>query len=85
MKVSRRGNNLAVRLPAAVVEALNLKAGDEIDIRVTGEKEFVVERKATREELIARIRTMGMALPPDYKFNREELNSRGMTIQYNPS
>jgi antitoxin MazE len=30
MQVSKWGNSLAVRLPAAVVEALNLKEGDQI-------------------------------------------------------
>ncbi len=30
MQVAKWGNSLAVRLPAAVVEALGLKEGDEI-------------------------------------------------------
>lgn len=36
MQVGRWGNRLAVRLPAAVVEALGLKEGDEIEIEVAG-------------------------------------------------
>jgi antitoxin component of MazEF toxin-antitoxin module len=36
MRVAKWGNSLAVRLPAAVVEALRLKEGDEIEIRVAG-------------------------------------------------
>ena len=76
MQVSKWGNSLAIRLPAAAVETLNLKAGDEINITVAGEKEFVVERKPTREEMIARIMKMGMELPPGFKFNREEANAR---------
>ncbi len=32
MQVSKWGNSLAVRLPAVVVEALDLKEGDEIEI-----------------------------------------------------
>jgi antitoxin MazE len=55
-----------------VVEALNLKAGDEINIRVAGDDDFVVERERTREELIARIRKMGRPLPPGFKFSRLE-------------
>ena len=50
---------MAIRLPAAVVEALNLKVGDEINIHVAGDKDFVVEREMTREEAIASIRRMG--------------------------
>lgn len=34
MRVARWGNSLAVRLPAAVVEALKLKEGDEIEIHI---------------------------------------------------
>jgi antitoxin MazE len=76
MQVSKWGNSLAIRLPAAVVEALNLKAGDEINIRVAGAGDFVVEREPTREELIASIRKMGTRLPPGFKFSREEANAR---------
>ena len=34
MQIAKWGNSLAVRLPAAVVEALELKEGDEIEIFV---------------------------------------------------
>ncbi|TIX53549.1 MAG: AbrB/MazE/SpoVT family DNA-binding domain-containing protein, partial [Mesorhizobium sp.] len=34
MQVAKWGNSLAVRLPAVVVEALELKEGDEIEIHV---------------------------------------------------
>src|SRR5258708_30048776 len=36
MQVSKWGNSLAVRLPAVVVEALDLKEGDEIEISIAG-------------------------------------------------
>ncbi len=38
MQVSKWGNSLAIRLPAAVVKALELKEGDDIEVRVAGEK-----------------------------------------------
>ena len=38
MQVSKWGNSLAVRLPRAVVEALKLKEGDEIEIVVGRER-----------------------------------------------
>jgi antitoxin MazE len=76
MQVSKWGNSLAIRLPAAVVEALNLKAGDEINIRVAGASDFVVEREMTREEAIAKLRASGIQLPPGFKFDREEANAR---------
>ena len=36
MQVAKWGNSLAVRLPAAVVEALELEEGDQIEILVAG-------------------------------------------------
>ena len=41
MQVSKWGNSLAIRLPAAVVEGLHLKPGDEINIRVAGDREVI--------------------------------------------
>ena len=34
MRVAKWGNSLAIRLPAAVVEALELKEGDEVDVQI---------------------------------------------------
>jgi antitoxin MazE len=45
MRVAKWGDSLAVRLPAAVVEALRLKEGADIEIHVAGEREFAVTRK----------------------------------------
>ena len=42
MQVSKWGNSLAVRLPAVVVEALDLKEGDEIEISIAGKRDFRV-------------------------------------------
>jgi antitoxin MazE len=42
MQVSKWGNSLAIRLPAAVVEALDLKEGDDIEIQVAGKRTFDV-------------------------------------------
>lgn len=76
MQVSRWGNSLAVRLPAKVVDALNLKEGDEIDIRVAGERAFDVERDRGRERALARIRDLRRPLPPGWTFDRDEANQR---------
>ncbi|MDN5850949.1 MAG: AbrB/MazE/SpoVT family DNA-binding domain-containing protein, partial [Nitrococcus sp.] len=58
MRVSKWGNSLAVRLPAAVVEALELKEGDDIEITVTGRKRFEVIREESIEEAFAAIRKL---------------------------
>jgi len=43
-QVAKWGNSLAVRLPAAVVEALELKQGDDIEIHVADARAFAVAR-----------------------------------------
>jgi antitoxin MazE len=76
MQVSKWGNSLAVRLPAAVVEALELKEGDEIEIHVAEAREFAVARKPGRQELLKRLRVFRGRLPDDFKFDRDEANAR---------
>jgi antitoxin MazE len=76
MQVSKWGNSLAVRLPSAVVEALDLKEGDQIEIRVAGGREFEVRRDRSTEKAIERIRQLRRRLPPDFKFDRAEANDR---------
>jgi antitoxin MazE len=76
MQVSKWGNSLAIRLPASVVEALELKAGDEVEVHVAGERAFDIDRDRSRERALARIRAFRKQLPPDWKFNREEANAR---------
>jgi len=77
MQVGKWGNSLAVRLPAAVVEALGLKEGDEIEIEVAGERKFQVAQDRTKDEAIASLRALARPLPPGFKFSRDELNERG--------
>ena len=76
MQVAKWGNSLAVRLPAAVVEALALKEGDEIEIHVADARHFAVARKPGRKELLERLRAFRGRLPPDFKFDRDEANAR---------
>ena len=76
MQVSKWGNSLAVRLPASVVEALEIKEGDEIELYVAGGREFGVSRKPGRRELFERLRAFRGRLPADFKFDRENANGR---------
>jgi antitoxin MazE len=76
MQVAKWGNSLAIRLPAAVVDVLKLKEGDEIEILVAGSRQFGVARKPGREELLKRLRTFRGRLPADFKFDRDEANAR---------
>jgi antitoxin MazE len=76
MQVAKWGNSLAIRIPAAVVEALGLKEGDQINIRVAGEREFDIERDLTRERALRRMRESRFPLPPGFRFDRDEANER---------
>ena len=69
MQVSKWGNSLAIRLPASLVEALDLKPGDRIEIRIAGGKVFEVSRDQSRERALAR-------LPPGFVFDRVDANAR---------
>ena len=76
MRVTKWGNSLAVRLPAAVVEALELKEGDDIEIHVADARAFAVARKPGRDELLTRLRAFRGRLPAGFKFDRDEANAR---------
>jgi len=76
MQVSKWGNSLAVRLPQAVVEALKLKEGDQIEITVAGRRRFEVSRDLRREKALERLRALRRPLPAGFKFDREEANER---------
>jgi len=72
MQVSKWGNSLAVRLPAAVVEVLALKEGDDIEIEVEGSRLFVVRKARAPRDVLARLRRFRGKLPADFKFDRLE-------------
>ena len=76
MQVGKWGNSLAIRLPAAVVEALELKEGDEIEIHVADARRFGVARKPDKAELLRRLRAFRGLVPADFKFDRDEANAR---------
>jgi len=76
MQVSKWGNSLAIRLPRAVIKALRLKEGDEIEITVAGTRRFEVSRDRRREEALKRLRRYRGVLPKGFKFDRDDANAR---------
>jgi antitoxin MazE len=76
MQVAKWGNSLAVRLPSAVVDALDLKEGDQIEIRIVGERTFEVQRDRSREDALTRLRNLRRPLPAGFIFGRDEANAR---------
>ena len=76
MQVAKWGNSLAVRLPAKQVERLELKEGDEVEL-VDTERGVELRKKLTREEAIKSLRKFRGRMPADFKFDRDDANSRG--------
>lgn len=76
MQVSKWGNSLAIRIPVPVVEALNLKEGDEVQVRIAGERTFDIALDRSRERALSRIRAFRKQLPADWTFDRDEANAR---------
>lgn len=78
MQVSKWGNSLAVRLPAALVQELGLQVGDEVELVSSQSGAPVLEllRKPSREQAIESLRRYAGRLPADFKFDREEANRR---------
>lgn len=76
MRVAKWGNSLAIRLPDAVVKALKLKSGDEIEIVVSDARRFEVARDRSRERALERLRALKRPLPKGFRFDREEANAR---------
>lgn len=77
MQVSKWGNSLAIRLPTVVVEALELKEGDDVEVVVADARTFAITRKPGTEQLLQRLKSFRGRLPADFKFERDEANARG--------
>jgi antitoxin MazE len=77
MQISKWGNSLAVRLPAAVVEALDLHEGNDIEIPVEDSQSLSVRKAPDQRELLARLRKYRGHLPKDFRFDRLEAHKRG--------
>ena len=70
------GNTLAVRLLTALIDALDLKEGDQIEIRIALERVFKVRRDQSKPHALARLRKLRRPLPPGFVFDREQANAR---------
>jgi antitoxin MazE len=77
MRVSKWGNSLAIRLPADLVAALNIREGDDIEIVARAAGQIEVAHDERRRRALEEMRRLAVPLPPGYKFDREEANARG--------
>ncbi|HEY0424989.1 MAG TPA: AbrB/MazE/SpoVT family DNA-binding domain-containing protein [Rhodopila sp.] len=76
MQIGKWGNSLAVRLPSAVVDALGLREGDDIEIEVAGSRNFKIGRDHRKDDAIERLKALDWSLPPGFRFSRDEANER---------
>jgi antitoxin MazE len=76
MQVSKWGNSLAIRLPAAVVNALDLCEGDDIEVIIADERVFKVRKKPGKKVFLAKLRKYRGRLPADFTFDRDDANAR---------
>lgn len=76
MRVSRWGNSLAVRLPSSLVDALALKEGDEINLEIAGRAAWAVDKRFSRDEALAVLKSFRGDVPAGFRFDRDEANAR---------
>ncbi len=76
MQVAKWGNSLAIRLPAAVVNALELHEGDDIEVLIADDRVFKIRKKLDNETILKRLRRFRGKLPADFKFDRDDANAR---------
>jgi antitoxin MazE len=83
MKIEKWGDSLAVRIPQDLVDALGLKENDAVRLARSpnGPTLEVIPdaeaQQARRDAALKRLRAFRGSIPADYKFDREEANSRG--------
>lgn len=75
MQVSKWGNSLAVRLPAALVRELGLKEGDQIEL-LKDDGPVRVRRQPRAEEVLEELRRFRGRLSADGRLGRDAAHER---------
>ena len=76
MRVSKWSNSLAVPLSRSLVNDLDLKAGDHLDIVSASPGRLAIARDERRLPATERMRARALPIPDDYAFDRDEANAR---------
>ncbi|MDI9349473.1 MAG: AbrB/MazE/SpoVT family DNA-binding domain-containing protein [Candidatus Symbiobacter sp.] len=82
MQLAKWGNSLAVRIPVPVIQAMDLKEGDEVEINLGSFKKIEAAKGSDQEkrpdamELLKKLRKYRGLADPGYKFDREDANYR---------
>ena len=74
MRVVKWGNSLAVRLPKALVNDLDLRVGDEVQVVAKVPGQLVLGRDLRRQRAVERMRRRAWRLPDGYVFDRDAAN-----------
>jgi antitoxin MazE len=61
MQILRWNNSLAVKLPSPIVDALEIREGDEIHVQITGPGTFIFQREEKHQERLS----LGYKSPAD--------------------
>jgi len=75
MQVAKWGNSLAVRLPAGLVRALDLREGDQVDL-VAGDGILKVQRRPRADEVLEQLRRLRGRLPAAERLSRDSAHER---------
>jgi antitoxin MazE len=76
VRVEEWGDSLAVRLPEALVEALGLKAGDEVELTPLPGGAIGIAKRDGGAEFLKATEQFRFPAPEGYKFDRDEANER---------
>ena len=76
MKVAKWGYSLAIRLSKSTAEALGVSEGDDLKFVIDDAGAVTMQRELSRREWLESIRKYRGLLPADFKFDRDEANSR---------
>lgn len=76
MQISKWGNSLAVRLPKHLIKELDLKEGDNIELRKEPDNTYLISRVRTTEEVLRALRQFRGKLNRQDRLSRELSNER---------
>ncbi len=76
MHIQKLGDDLVVQLSQTLIDKLDLKPGDTLEVVWAEPGRIAVQKSRIREEAVARMAQNHWPMPDGYKFDREEANER---------
>lgn len=69
MLIAKWGNSLAIRIPCSVIEALQLREGDDVKVTVADARGFVISKTKRNREVMDFVAQTSVKLPADFDFS----------------